>query len=414
MPNPRPETNRKVLYISYDGLTDPLGRSQILPYLIGLSKRGHSIDLISCDKPHRLREHGDSVRRICRKAGIGWHSLPYHKRPPILSSMYDVALARRTADRLHRRNRYDLVHCRTDMAGLVGLWLKRRHGMRFLYDMRSFWPDERVEGGLWSLSNPAYRLVYRYFKAREADFLREADHIVSLTQAGQRILLDRPDRGAAGAPITVIPCCADFAHFATPNDETRAAKRQALGVAEGSKLVAYLGSVGTWYMLAEMLDFFRVYRSRYPDARLLMLTPDEPRTILTAARASGVPEEALIIRSASREEVPAILGAADLGLFFIKPVFSKQASSPTKLGEMLALGLPIIANAGVGDVERIIEETGAGIALNRFDDRSYAEAIDAVEALDFHPEAVRRRAKPWFDVEVGIERYDSIYRSLES
>src|SRR4051794_20204501 len=43
-----------VLYITYDGLTDPLGRSQVLPYLTGLAERGHRITVLSCEKPERM------------------------------------------------------------------------------------------------------------------------------------------------------------------------------------------------------------------------------------------------------------------------------------------------------------------------------------------------------------------------
>ena len=44
------------------------------------------------------------------------------------------------------------------------------------------------------------------------------------------------------------------------------------------------------------------------------------------------------------------------------PVFSKKASSPTKMGEFLALELPIVTNGGVGDVSRIMYETAAGVS----------------------------------------------------
>jgi len=40
-----------VLYITYDGLTDPLGTSQILPYIAGLSKSGYRFTVISAEKP---------------------------------------------------------------------------------------------------------------------------------------------------------------------------------------------------------------------------------------------------------------------------------------------------------------------------------------------------------------------------
>lgn len=409
---PAPGDGARILYLSYDGMSDQLGRSQVLPYLTGLRARGHQVTLISCEKPDRFRQHGDLVRGLCRDAGIAWHPLPYHKRPPILSSIFDVIAMRRAAIRLHRTTKFDAVHCRSDMAALSGLSLKRSRGLKFIYDMRAFWPDERVEGGVWDRSNPLYAAVYRYFKAREANFLDEADHIVSLTHAGEQVLLARPDRRTDGTPITVIPCCADFDHFTPPTPASRAARRAELGVPPESKLVVYLGSIGTWYMLDEMLDFFRVYRDRHATARMLFITQDEPAGIVAAAKARGVAAEHLIIRPAAREEVPALVSTADFGLFFIKPVFSKKASSPTKLGEMLALGLPVVTNGGVGDVAEIVADVAAGVVIDRFDENAYRGAIDRLEALTIDPQRIRTNSLPWFDVQMGIDRYDAIYRQL--
>src|SRR5205823_11707282 len=84
-----------VLYISYDGMTDPLGRSQVLPYLAGLSRRGHRITLVSCEKPGQMARDGAEVRRFCQAADIDWQPLRYHKRPAILSSILDVSAMKR-------------------------------------------------------------------------------------------------------------------------------------------------------------------------------------------------------------------------------------------------------------------------------------------------------------------------------
>jgi len=177
----------KVLYLSYDGMCDPLGGSQVLPYLFGLAKRGHQISLISFEKPERTTGERAEVAAACEAAGISWHRLPYHKRPSVLSAMYDVWQMRKLAERLHRKERFDLVHCRSYLAAMVGLGMKRRYGTHFLFDMRGFWADERVDGRIWNLSNPVFRAVFSYFKRREADFLAEADHIVSLTEEGKKI-----------------------------------------------------------------------------------------------------------------------------------------------------------------------------------------------------------------------------------
>lgn len=400
------------LFISYDGISDPLGRSQILPYLTGLARRGHRITILSCEKPDRLRKDGARIRRLCEEAGLAWHPIRYHKRPPILSSVWDAAMLRRCAEKLHRREHFDIVHCRSYIPAIAGLHLKRKFGVRFLFDMRGFWPDEKVEGKSWPQTSPLFRAVYAYFKRLEAKLLTGADHIVSLTHEGKRQLLTRPQLQPAGAEITVIPCCVDFGHFPLVQAGDRAAARKALGIAAEAKVLAYLGSLGSWYMLGEMLDFFGVMLAREPGAVFLFVTPDAAGPIRAAAEARGVPADRLVIRAATREEVPVLMAAADIGIFFIAPVFSKKASSPTKMGEMLALGLPLVANAGVGDVAEIVAETGCGVAIERFDATAYGEALDAIAALDTAAERRREEALPWFDVEIGIDRYDAVYRSL--
>jgi glycosyltransferase involved in cell wall biosynthesis len=404
----------RVLYITYDGLTDPLGRSQVLPYLTGLSKRGHRIDVLSCEKPERLAKDGARIAEMCAEARIGWRSLRYHKRPPILSSALDATALGREAIALHRQHDYDLVHCRSYIPARAGLILKRRFGIRFLFDMRGFWPDEKVEGENWDLRNPVYNLVYRYFKRLESRMLCSADHIVSLTQAGKVQLQTRAELSAKTMPITVIPCCVDFGHFPLASDEMRNAARKRLGINPDQAVIAYLGSLGSWYLLDEMLGFFRAYSSRNEQTRFLFVTPDDPQTIRAAAARLGVDPGQLVIHSASREEVPDLMAAADLGIFFIKPVFSKTASSPTKMGEMLALGLPIVTNSGVGDVEAMVEDMDCGIAIQNFEQESFVRAIDRLGSLKGSKKERRRRALPWFDLEVGVDRYDEVYRNLIS
>ena len=399
---------RHVLYISYDGLTDQLGRSQVLPYLVGLSSRGHRIEVLSFEKPDRLETGGARVREICAAAGIGWHPLRYHKQPPILSTLWDLRAMARAAERLHRRSPFDLVHARSYLPAGAGLRLKRRHGVKLLFDMRGFWPDERVEGGGWPQSNPLYRAVYARVKRLESALLAGADHIVSLTDAGRKIL----ERQAWTAPISVIPCCADFDHFRIAPPAERQAARDALGIAADTRVLVYLGSFGSWYMRDEMLDFFAAWRRRHADARFLVVTQDPEESVLAAARSRGLPAQSLVVRAATREQVPNLLNVADIGLFFIRPVPSKQASSPTKMAELMAVGLPILTNEGVGDVAAIIEETGCGVAIADFDEAAYAAAAERIEAIDCSPDRIRASGLAWFDVAEGIARYDAIYRSL--
>jgi len=401
----------RALYLSYDGMCDPLGGSQVLPYLFGLAKRGHRITLVSFEKPDRSEAEREEVRRACLGAGIDWHPLPYHKRPPLLSSMHDVRQMQRLAAELLRQERFDLVHCRSYLPALVGLKMKRRFSVPFLFDMRGFWADERVDGRIWNLSNPLFRAVFAYFKRREAEFLAEADQVISLTEEGRKILLQRRG-GAAGPSITVIPCCVDFGAFPRISARARATSRKVLGIDAKATVAAYLGSWGSWYLTDEMLDFFKIQLERDPAAIFLVVSREPRDRILAEAASRGISPNRVIVRPASRVEVPKLVAAADYGLFFIMPVFSKKASSPTKLGEFLSMELPVVTNAGVGDVEPILGESGAGVMVDEFGDAAYRKALDELAALKPDMKRWRSAARRWFDLDAGIERYDRIYDAI--
>ena len=406
----QPDPVRKganVLYLSYDGLTDPLGRAQILPYLAGLADRGHEISVISFEKPGRPQADWESVRSICSAAAIDWHPERYHARPPILSTLRDVWRMRRSAERLHRSKAFEIVHCRSYISALVGLRMKRRHGARFLFDMRGLYVDERIEMGLWRPSNPLFALVIEFFRKREAEFFRSADAVVSLTHAAISKL-----KTMSSAPITVIPCCVDFDQFSLPSDAERALARHELGISGGVPVLGYLGSAGSNYLLDEMFGLFDAFRKQKPGAKFLFLTPDSPEYLRSVAARHSIAGGDLIIRSLGRGDVPRLMPAADAGVSFIRPGPSKLACCPTKLGEMMALGMPLIVNGEIGDVEEIIRESRGGVVVSRFNEDCLTEAVEALDALGLSPEHIRSGARRWFDLADGITAYHSIYRGL--
>jgi glycosyltransferase involved in cell wall biosynthesis len=402
-----------VLYLSYDGVSDPLGQSQVLPYLRELSRLGYRIHLVSFEKPRRFRPRQAELRASVERDGIDWHPLRYTKHPLVFSTVWDVLRLQWFAARLHRTYRFDLVHCRSYVTALAGLRLKRAAGVRFIFDMRGFWPDEKVEGGTWNLGIPIFRWVYRYFKKKESQFVAEADAIVSLTNAGRRVIETWASYGTRRPPIAVIPCAAEFDVFTVGSREARTRARAELGIAPDEFVVAYLGSLGTWYLLGEMLDWFSVLRDRRERCRLLLVTPDSPAPLFAEAAKRGIKHADLSIVSATRERVPFYLSATDVGLFFIRPTPSKQASSPTKLGEYLAMGIPVVTNAGVGDVDDVVSALGAGIVIPSFSEAAYVKSIEQLEAITaLDPQMLRSRAREVLDLSAGVEAYAGLYRAL--
>ena len=401
-----------VLYISYDGMTDPLGQSQVLPYLAGLAARGYRITLLSCEKPERYARHKALIADSCSRAGISWHPVLYTAKPPVLSTVKDIRALKKEAAGLHREHRYDIVHCRSYISAIVGLWMKKKYAVRFLFDMRGFWADERVDGGLWKRSNPLYNTIYRYFKKQEKIFLEQADAIISLTHAAREELLAWPVQ--LRAEITVIPCCVDTALFdpAQISAQQQASCREKAGIPVGKTVLGYVGSLGTWYLLPEMLAFFKAWKQQNADAILFFVTTEPQEMILHAAAAQGIAAADIRIVSAARHEMPGYISLMHYGLFFLKKAFSKKASSPVKQGELMAMGVPVICNAGVGDSDRIVQDYHAGVLVHTYDDAGYRQAADAVHAAAFDPAAIRAGCLDYFDLEQGIAAYAGVYEAL--
>lgn len=402
-----------ILYLSYDGMTDPLGRSQVLPYLTGLTQKGYQFHLVSFEKQERFRQHGEAVLELTRRSGIVWHPIPYTKRPPVLSTVFDLFQMERKALELIRKFGIETVHCRSYISGLVGLRLKRKLNTRFVFDIRGFWADERVEGGLWNLNNPLYAAVYRFFKNKEREMFIHADAIVSLTARAARLITEQFHVDVTR--LHVIPCCADLALF----DRNRVSDavvekiKQLTNLKDQGPVLGYLGAIGTWYMLEEMLVFFKKLLQSKPNSFFLFITTEPKETILEQAQRMGIPTSKVGIYAATREEVPSALSLFDVSVFFIRPTYSKAASSPTKQGEIMGMGIPLICNTGIGDTDAIVEQYKCGRLVDLEIPSSMDQVISHIDEIMEIPETrIRSGAEEAFSLEQGVKRYQQLYRSI--
>jgi len=405
-----------ILFISYDGLTDPLGQSQIIPYFIGLSEKGYNISILSCEKMEKYLKYNFQAKKKLDKANITWKPVFYHKFPPVLSTLYDIHLLKKKASRLHNQQNFQVVHCRSYITPLVGLYLKKKYNLKFIFDIRGFWVDERVEGGIWNIKNPLFRLIYNYYKKKELEFFTQADHTISLTEKGKKIIQSNNDIPNNPIPVEVIPCCADLNHFSIARIDASKAEqfKSELGITEEDFVISYLGSIGTWYMLDEMLKFFKRLLIKKPTSKFLFISNDSPKVILNKAKEFEISEETIKIQNAAYQDIPAILSLINISIFFIKPVFSKNASSPTKQAEILGMGIPIICNANIGDTGAILAETNTGIVINDFTEQDYNQAINKIDEMCAMPkEHFRNAAIKHLSLEAGIEKYDKVYQSLQ-
>lgn len=403
---------KNVLYISYDGLTDPLGQSQILPYIVGLSKLGYSFTVISCEKSDRFEKGRKTIEKICTENDVHWQPLLYHKTPPVISTIRDIMSIRKLAFRLHKKENFEMVHCRSHISSIVGLELKRKYGVRFVFDMRGFFADERVDGNVWKLSNPVFYCIYHYFKSKEKAFAQFSDAIVSLTEAGKEIMEKWPVLKYHDK-ITVIPCSVDMNLFDAGKLDLE--KLQKIKTAINSPMiVGYYGSIGTWYMMSEMMDQFKSIQKQYPQAKFLIVSNDEIGVEFEKMLfKKNIQQESLFVTSCQRDDMPYYIAATHIPLFFIKACFSKLASSPTKHGEIMSMGKPLITNSGVGDMDRIVSSTQSGYSIDIFNNKSYDEATRQIPALmQLNPDSIRKSGEKIYSLESAIEKYNGIYQQI--
>ncbi|MFZ1058684.1 MAG: glycosyltransferase [Candidatus Rokuibacteriota bacterium] len=383
----------KVIYVSYDGALDPLGASQVVPYLIGLAAFGVSITLVTFEKPERWAQTGGGLAMQARleACGIRWRPLGYHKRPRLAGTLLDVVAGSRTIAREASRYAPVLVHCRGDVATVMARWAHLPPTVRLLYDVRGFFSDERVETGSWRRGS----ILDRAVRQMEAANLQRADGVVVLTRyAAETLRRRRPSLPS----VRVIPTCADVSVF----------KPRAPGKKPEFGLV-YNGSLGTWYMADEMLAFARSAADAV-SGPALFLTP-QPEEV----RRLGPTPEWVEIRTVEPGAVAEWLRRAIALFFFIRPIPSKRASCPTKFAEGLASGLPVVCNRGIGDLDDITEKEGVGVLVDAFSAAAYSAAARRLGRLLEDPglsERCRRLAETSYSVDLAVEAYRQLYVKL--
>lgn len=396
-----------ILYISYTGLMDPLGQSQVLQYVLALSLEGHRMTVLSFEKPDFLedKDRCAALRAQCDAAGVIWFPLIWHNKPlSSLATLYDFVIGQRHAIRLAHEVRADIVHCRSYIAGLMGLAVKRKTGARLIFDMRGFWPDERVDGGIWS----KYSLAYLIFKGLERKLFVNSDHIVSLTKAGIKEYRNFDYLKGLPKKSTVIPTCTNLEIFRIKE------------LTRKSFTLGYVGSVGSWYLFHEVAFAVSRLFDILPESKFLVVTQGNRDFVINSLSAAGVDLNRVEIVNVEFLEVPNQIARMDAGIFFIRPARSKRASCPTRMGEFLACGKPCLTNGGVGDVSDDLHETGTGVALppiglEAVDLSNLDNALKDLFLLASDPKIsarCRAVAKDRFSLASGVESYSKIYNTI--
>lgn len=401
----------RILYISYDGVLEPLGESQVVSYLERCSD-GRSLTLLTFEKPidRADRTRVAAMADRLRAANVEWIPRRYHHRPYLPAKAFDVLSAWVVGRRWARGGGRLLIHARGYLPSLMALVIRMWTDARFIFDMRGFWADERVEAGFWRRGSGIDRTV----KWLERRFFERADAIVSLTHDGVRAFDALGYRIRRSTPIVVIPTCTNLDRF-YPGAPDPAA-REALGL-KGRLVFGAVGTMSGWYLRREMLQYLALLVKKFDGACALVITREDHARLRADAAGVGLTGDALRLVRAEFEAMPRFLRLLDLGVLFLRDSFAKRASAATTLGELLASGVPVVLNRGGGDASALVEQGGAGLVLRDTRESTFEGSIDDVRALVGDP-GVRRRcrevAERHFDLRAGVRQYTELYDQLVS
>lgn len=390
------------LYLTRNGLLEPLGQSQVLAYLRGLS-RDYRITLITYEKDEDRADavRMDAMRAECERLGIRWLPLRFRPGPkviaPALSMLQMVWLLRHEV----RGQGARLIHARSYIPAAVAMIVSRMTGVPFIFDMRALWPEELITAGRLRRGSALHRAIV----AAERACLRRAGAVVSLTHAAVDHLSRVYPADMAGQRVAVIPTCADLDRF-VPADQ-RPSRR----------VIGCLGTVlSGWFCLDWLASFLTVAAERDPQAVFELTTRDDLARVRAALDPDGRLGERLRIAPSAPEDVQRVLqGQTASVMFYAGGQVSELGRSPTRMAEILGCGLPVVANDGVGDVARIIRDYRVGVLAQGPDPQAMATAWSELLALLKDPDLAlrcRKAAEEVFSLEAGTASYARLYHQL--
>jgi len=394
---------KKVLYISYDGIMEPLGYSQVLKYIERLSI-DFDITLISFEKSDSGNATKDflQMKKYCIEKKINWQPRKYYQGLFLISHLINIINIFFSPFFQMLKNKHQIIHIRSYMPGLGILFLKTFFDFKFIFDIRGFWADEKVDRLGWSNQS----LKYKFFKKLERKLIKKADIIVTLTHSSKEFINNKFKRPTNS--IKVIRTCVDFSEFNINQKSLKTFNSNA------KLVIGYLGSIDTAYDFNSFLNLIKHLEKRGLEVHLKILSKTTPEIVLNSLKINNLEHLQHEVLFLNRDKLSREINKFDLLGFALKPSFSLIASMPTKIGESLACGTPIICNNFNNDIEKMINSDQIGVLYDfnkELDEENYAKIISLIEDKST-PSRCHKFSIKHFSLDMGSGQYSEIYKNL--
>lgn len=397
---------KRITYLTYDGVLEPLGYSQVARVLLALAERGYAYRLVSFERKVRLSDEArvNAVARELEAAGIEWERFEYAEGG---AKAFPLNAARGLSALASHATSTSLVHARSYVAGFVAQQVGRLHRLPYLFDARGYWVDERREGG------GAFRrpLVLAAVRRGERSLYEDAAAMVGLTALHVDDVVSGRFGRWRGGPTAAIPTCADYEVFRLREDAGDASPDPFF---VGKLVVGIIGSLNFSYHSEATIELARRILARRDDAVLFIATQqrDEYRALATKA---GIDPARVLVRSIPHREMPHWVRHVDVVPHLLIETPSKRGSMPTKLAELFASGVRPLHVGCNGEVGAWVRRAGTGFLLPDVGHEALDHAARAVSTMERDVDVLRAGrsiTEAHFSLRSGVERYAALLSQL--
>ena len=320
----------------------------------GLARAGHRVTVVCWDREGRFpaeEELGgyrvERVQSVRTVYGGGARQLSYTPR-------FWWAAAKRV-----EALQPDVIHCHDLDTLPLGWWLKGRSRARLVYDAHEDYP------ALMSLYLPSMMVTGLSWLERR--LLGRVDYAITAST----VFADKLRARGVG-PVTTIGNYQPLEPFDAVSEAEVAAARRCLGLALDDLVVAYIGGFSRNRQLLPLVQAAR----RLPDVQVLLWGDGHLRVAVEAAAVQTANVHYLGWLPA--EDVPLHTHLADVIYYCLVSDYPGAIyNAPNTLSNAMAAGRPIIAN-DVGDLGRIVRQTGCGVLLPEVTPQAIRQAVEAL------------------------------------
>ena len=386
---------KEILFISYDGLLDPLGRSQILPYIVGLSEKGYKFCVLSYEKNNHKYQEILDLKKFLKYKNIKWYKLNFIKgRYQGINRIIKGAIC---VNFICLTRNIKLIHLRAIIPGII--YLFSFTNKKFIYDIRSF-------SGQWVDSRAIKKnsIVEKIIKSFEKFLINNSSGLVILDFSGAKFLKTILKKNV---PLKIIPTATNLEKYSKIKTLKNKSKINFI----------FLGGASFPYLPFEAISFVKQLIDLGFDCYLDLINKGEKTLLKDISRNINFPISRLKIFEETHNNIPNRLRNYDCGLVFISSGEFLKMSSPTKIGEYLAAGLFVLALDGINVTNRLaLKYDCLGILRGDFLNKKLTkiEALKIIKAIQKPKrfDSARKLALEKYDIKKALKNYFQLYKKI--